>query len=446
MQGGSRMKRFIESQLEQWKESPRRKPLILRGLRQVGKTWSVKAFGNKCFEQTAIIDLERNPAWRAVFEGALNARRICADLEILTGQKIQPGKTLLFIDEIQSSPRAIAALRYFYEEMPDLHVIAAGSLLEFALKDVSVPVGRIQFLQIYPLCFAEYLEAIGNAEAAAVVLATPGPLSQTVHDYLITELRKYFFVGGMPESVQAYVDTGSLRESFDVHKELIETYRMDFAKYAPHADKLCLNSVFTTLSRNVGRQIKYARLAEGYSNPTLKKAFELLCLAGVVRKIPSVNPAGLPLGASASPGIFKVIMADIGLMQSLSGISVELEYTRNDLLQVYRGAMAEQFVGQEMLISQKGALYYWDRPAKSSMAEVDFLAVIDGIVHPVEVKSGASGSLKSLQLYLDSYANSGKAMVFSIRPFAKLPDTKITFLPLYFAMSATENQGKSAPV
>jgi len=431
------MKRFIDRQLEQWKESPRRKPLILRGLRQVGKTWSVKEFGKKCFDQIAVIDLERNPAWRTVFEGDLNARRICADLEILTSQKIQPGKTLLFIDEIQSSPRAIASLRYFYEEMPDLHVIAAGSLLEFALKDISVPVGRIQFLQIYPLCFAEYLEAIGNSEAAAVVLAPPAPVSQTVHEYLIGELRKYFFIGGMPESVQAYVDTGSLRESFEVHKELIETYRMDFAKYAGHADKLCLNSVLTTLSQSVGRQIKYARLAEGYSNPTLKKAFELLCLAGVVHKIPSVNPAGLPLGASASPGIFKVIMADIGLMRILSGMSVEMEYARSDLLQVYRGAMAEQFVGQEMLISQKDELYYWDRHAKSSMAEVDFLAVIDGMIQPIEVKSGASGSLKSLRLYLDNYGTRGKGLVFSMRPYAELPDRNMTFMPLYFAMSAT---------
>lgn len=429
------MKRLIEKQLEQWKENPRRKPLILRGLRQVGKTWSVKSFGNKNFDHIAVIDLERNPAWRKVFDGDLNARRICADLEIITSQKIQPGKTLLFIDEIQSAPRAIAALRYFYEEMPDLHVIAAGSLLEFALKDFSVPVGRIQFLQMYPLCFAEYLEAIGNEEAAGIILSAPGPVSQTVHDYLITELRKYFFVGGMPESVQAYKDTSSLRESFEVQKEIIETYRMDFAKYAPHADKLCLNNVFTNLAQNVGRQIKYTRLAEGYSSPTLKKAFELLCLAGVVRKIPSVNPSGLPLGASASPGIFKVIMADIGLMQYLSGMSVELEYLRSDLLQIYRGAMAEQFVGQEMLIAQKGELYYWDRQSKSSTAEVDFLAVIDGAVHPVEVKSGASGSLKSLHGYMSSYANSGNGLVFSMRPFAELPN--MTFLPLYFAMSAT---------
>jgi len=235
----------------------------------------------------------------------------------------------------------------------------------------------------------------------------------------------------------AYIDTGSLRESFEVHKELIETYRMDFAKYAGHADKLCMNSVLTTLSQSVGWQIKYARLAEGYSNPTLKKAFELLCLAGVVHKIPSVNPAGLPLGASAAPGVFKVIMADIGLMRSLSGMSVEMEYARSDLLQVYRGAMAEQFVGQEMLISQKDDLYYWDRHVKSSMAEVDFLAVVDGMIQPIEVKSGVSGSLKSLRLYLDNYGTNGKGLVFSMRPYAELPDRNMTFMPLYFAMSAT---------
>ena len=435
------MKRFIERQFAEWKESPRRKPLILRGLRQVGKTWSVKAFGKSSFDNTTVVDLERNPGWRTVFDGDLNARRICSELEILTGNKIQPGKTLLFIDEIQSVPRAITALRYFYEEMPDLHVIAAGSLLEFALRDISIPVGRVQFLQMYPLCFAEFLEAVGNTEAAGVVRAPPRPVSQMVHDYLIAELKKYFFVGGMPESVQAYCNTGSLRDAFDVQKELIEAYRMDFAKYAPHSDKLCLNNVLTTLSQSVGQQIKYSRLAEGYSNPTLKKAFELLCLAGIVRKVSSANPVGLPLGASASPAVFKAIMADIGLMQALSGMAVDQEYARNDLLQIYRGAMAEQFVGQEMLISQQGELFYWDRQAKSSMAEVDFLAVVDGNIHPVEVKSGVSGSLKSLHLYLESFGAGGKGMVFSMRPYSDLPDAGITFIPLYYAMSATGSGG-----
>lgn len=431
------MKRFIDRELKQWKESNRRKPLILRGARQVGKTYSLKEFGKNCFDNIAVADLERNPAWHRIFEGDLSARRICADLEILLKQKIIPGKTLLFFDEIQACPRAITGLRYFYEERPDLHVVAAGSLLEFALKEVSFPVGRIQFLHLYPLCFPEYLEAMGNAEAAAVILGAPKPLSQTVHNYICEELRKYFFIGGMPESVQAYLGTGSLQESFGVQTEIIEAYRMDFSKYTPQVDRYCLDSVITSLARGVGQQTKYARLGEGYSNSTLKKAFDLLCLANVVRKVPSVNPEGLPLGATASSKIFKAIMADIGLMQKLSGMSTDMEYTKTDLLNVYRGAMAEQFVGQEMMVSQKGELYYWDRQAKSSTAEIDYLSVINGRIHPVEVKSGASGSLKSLHMFLNSYKNSGKGIVFSVRPYADLPDKNITFIPLYFTFSAT---------
>lgn len=431
------MRRFIDRDLVQWKENNRRKPLILRGARQVGKTFSVKQFGENNFDSIAMVDLERNPAWHRLFEGDLSAKHICADLEILLKQKIIPGKTLLFIDEIQACPRAITALRYFYEELPDLHVIAAGSLLEFALKSTSFPVGRIQFLNLFPLCFAEYLEAIGNAEAAATVLGEPMPLSQTVHAYLCEELRKYFFTGGMPESIQAYARTGSLQEAFEVQAEIIEAYKMDFAKYTPQVNRYCLDSTFTALARSVGQQIKYARLGEGHTNPTLKKAFDLLCLANVVRKVPSVNPGGLPLKASASLKIFKALMVDIGLMQNLSGMSVDMEYAKGDLLNIYRGAMAEQFVGQEMAVSQKGGLYYWDRQAKSSSAEVDYLAVINGRIHPVEVKSGASGSLKSLHLFLDTYKNSGKGIVFSIRPYAYLPEKNIVFIPLYFAFSAT---------
>jgi len=431
------VRRFIDRELRQWKDSKRRKPLILRGARQVGKTYSLKEFGKKHFDTVAVADLERNPAWHRVFEGDLSAKHICADLEILLKQKIIPGKTLLFIDEIQACPRAITALRYFYEELPDLHVVAAGSLLEFAMKEVSFPVGRIQFLQLFPLCFAEYLEAIGNAEAAATVLGEPKPVSQTVHNYLCEELRKYFFTGGMPESVQGYARSGSLHESFEVQREIIEAYRMDFAKYTPQVDRYCLDSAFTALSRNVGQQIKYSHLGEGYSNPTLKKAFDLLCLANVVRKVSSANPEGLPLGASASSKIFKALMVDIGLMQNLSGMSVDIEYAEADLLNMYRGSMAEQFVGQEMVVSQKGGLYYWDRQAKSSSAEVDYLAVMHGRIHPVEVKSGASGSLKSLHIFLDTYKDSGKGIVFSVRPYADLPEKNISFVPIYFAFSAT---------
>lgn len=431
------MKRFIDQKLIKWVNSKRRKPLILRGARQVGKTYSLKRFGEKYFENLALLDLERNPNWHRIFEGDLDVSRIRADLEILLNQKIQPRKTLLFIDEIQACPRAIMSLRYFYEELPELHVVAAGSLLEFAFKDISVPVGRVQFLQLHPLSFAEYLLATGKDEAAEIVLSAPRVVPQAVHEFLCEELRRYFFVGGMPESVKAYAESRSLQESFEVQAGICETYRADFAKYSPRADKHCLNSVLTTVARSVGQQIKYARLADGYANPTLKKAFDLLCLSGVIRKIPSIDPSGLPLGASASAKIFKALMVDIGLMGHLTGMPVNIEYQKSDLLGIYRGALAEQFVGQEIVLSQQENLYYWSRRAKSSSAEVDYVAVIDGRIHPVEVKSGSSGRLKSLHLFLQTYQNSPGGIVFSTRLYEELSTQRVKFIPIYFALSAT---------
>jgi len=241
----------------------------------------------------------------------------------------------------------------------------------------------------------------------------------------------------MPESVATYVETGSMQESFEVQAEICDTYRLDFSKYSPHSNKHCLNAVLRTVARSVGQQIKYSRLADGYSNPTLKKAFNLLCLANVIRKVPSVDPSGLPLGATAAANIFKALMVDIGLMRHLTGMPVDVEYGKADLLNIYRGAMAEQFVGQEMVLSQKEDLYYWSRRAKSSSAEVDYVAVIDGRIHPVEVKSGASGRLKSLHLFLETYQNSPKGIVLSTRLYAELTEKNIVFVPLYFAFSAT---------
>jgi len=430
------MKRILDAHLLKWKDGPRRKPLVIRGARQVGKTYSVMNFGKTQFESIALVNLERNPEWHRLFEGNLAAARICADLEIVLGQRIVPGKTLLFIDEIQACPTAVNALRYLYEEMPDLHVIAAGSLIEFAMRDLAFPVGRLQFLHLRPLCFAEYLMATGAHEAAAVILGPPGAVSETVHAFLCDQLRRYFFIGGMPESVKAFVETGSMQEAFAVQAEICETYRLDFAKYKPRTDHRCLNGVLGAIARGVGQQIKYARLADGYANLTLKKAFELLCLANVVFKVPAADPSGLPLGAGASSKIFKAVMADIGLMRYLAGMPVDVEYAKADLLGVYRGAMAEQFVGQELALSQDQGLYYWSRGAKSSTAEVDYLAVADDQIHPIEVKSGATGTLKSLHLFLKTYPNCPDGMVLSMRPYAVLSDQKIRFIPLYFAFSA----------
>lgn len=431
------MKRFIDDELLRWKEKKRRKPLIIRGARQVGKTYSARAFGEKHFKNLALVDLERHPEWHKIFDGNLDAARICADLEILLNQKITPGETLLLMDEIQACPNALKSIRYFFEELPGLHLVAAGSLLEFVMNEISFPVGRMQFMYLQPMCFAEYLMATGNSEAAEIVKGRPGPLGDAVHAFLCDELRRYFFVGGMPESVESYAQTGSMRESFEVQAEICETYRMDFGKYRPQVDRQCLHQVLSSVARHVGFQLKYARLAEGFSNPTIKKAFDLLCLANVAVRIPAADPSGMPLEAGASPKRFKAILTDIGLMRYLSGMSVDVEYTRSDLLAIYRGAIAEQFVGQEMRISQNNSLYYWSREKKSSAAEVDYLAVIDGKIHPVEIKSGSSGSLKSLHLCLENYPNCPSGIVFSESPYAELPEQRIRFIPLYFAGSAT---------
>lgn len=430
------MRRFIETKLARWKEKKRRKPLVIRGARQVGKTWIIKQFGKTHFDITAVVDLEKQSQWHRLFQGNIDIKQIVSELEILTGQRIIPGKTLLFFDEIQACPRALTALRYFLEELPELHVIAAGSLLEFALREISFPVGRLQFMHLSPLNFAEFLLANGDEETASVILDKPKPTSPTVHEHILGKLRQYLFVGGMPESVKAFMDTGSLRESFDVQSELYETYRLDFAKYRPQADRHCLDLVLTATARSVGQQIKYSKLADAFSHTTLKKAFNLLGLANVVRRIPSVDPSGLPLEASASRKIFKAVMVDIGLLRYLSGMPIDIEFRESDLLTLYHGAMAEQFVGQEIISAQElPALHYWSRRKKSSSAEVDYVTVISGKVFPVEVKSGPAGRLRSLHLFLNTYSNSPRGIVLSTRRYAELPEQKIIFLPLYFAYS-----------
>jgi hypothetical protein len=429
------MKRFIEDQLIAWKGRRRRKPLILRGARQVGKSWSVADFGKRHFDRIHTVNLEKRPDWHGIFEGTLAARRILSQLEVVLNARIVPGKDLLFIDEIQSCPRAILALRYFLEDCPGLHVIAAGSLLEFVFKEISFPVGRIQFLEMFPMTFAEFLLATGKDKAAGIVTAPPSLQPESVHRMLLEELRNYFFVGGMPESVNAYAETGSFREAFDVHAEIVSTYREDFSKYAPYSDKRCLNTVLSNVARSIGSQIKYTRLAEGFSVPTIKKAFELLCMARVTHKVRACSPAGVPLESTANEKKFKALLVDLGLMQHLSGINPDLETAQADLLGLYEGAMAEQFVGQELLACGQTGPYFWAREARGSMAEVDFLVTLGRTIAPIEIKSGSAGRLRSLHLLLQSYPKVRRGIVLSTATYAELADQKLLFLPLYFAGS-----------
>ena len=426
------MKRLAEKQVFDWKDSPRRKPLIIRGARQVGKTWLVESFLAKQFDSFVKIDLEKRRDIHTYFEGNLDPKTILTYLELEVG-RIIPGKTLLFFDEIQACPRAIMALRYFYEERPELAVIAAGSLLEFAFGEISVPVGRVQYLHMHPMTFYEYLLAMGKEPMAEYVLKSPVDIAEEIQKKILNELRSYFFIGGMPECVKTFRDSSSMVEAFGVQSEILDSYRDDFSKYKPHIDTTCLDAVFLNVAKSIGEQLKYTRLNDGHSGQMNHKAFNLLAKAKVIHKIPACDPSGLPLGATANLKKFKSTMLDIGLLQRICQVPAELELKQENLLAMYRGKLAEQFVAQEMLVKNSSELFYWARDVRGSSAEVDYLAVRQGIIYPVEVKSGASGSLKSLHLMLEKYQNCPQGLVLYSGTYKELPEQKLIFMPLYCA-------------
>ncbi|MCF6332664.1 MAG: AAA family ATPase [Draconibacterium sp.] len=429
------MKRIIDDQLVEWKNRNRRKPLILRGARQVGKTYSLKFFGKKHFSETVFIDFEKFPEYTTIFDVDSDIQRIISEIEILTQKKLVVGKTLLVLDEIQLSPRAITSLRYFYEEIPELHVIAAGSLLEFAFSQISVPVGRVQFLFMYPMNFYEFLFARNFTDLAEILKEKPKKLSKVIHEKLKTELKKYFFTGGMPECVKVYTESADFIETSQVQSEIINSYRLDFAKYTPKIEINCLNSTLNAIGKSIGKQIKFSRLTSNFSSPTIKKALFMLEKARLIKVIYSVNPPGLPFKFSIKDSVFKAILLDIGLTQHLNGSDFKREFMKTELLNIYNGAIAEQFVGQELFMAQNDELFYWSRQAKSSNAEVDFLAEKNNNILGVEVKSGASGSLKSLHLLLKENPQIKQGIVFSSREYSEIPEQRLSFVPIYYAGS-----------
>jgi len=406
----------------------------MRGARQVGKTYLVKQFGQDDFKGNFhMVDFEKNPDWQTIFDKNLDPRRIISELEILLNASIKPGSDLLFFDEIQAAPKAIMSLRYFYEELPALHVIAAGSLLEFVMKDISFPVGRVQIMEMSPMNFYEFLLATDNDKAAESIVEKPRSLPDVVHQHLLDELRRYMYIGGMPECVRVWCNTGSMAEVFEVQSNLLQTYRQDFSKYAPFTDKRSLNHALSKIAQSIGHQIKYTRLSEEFTGPTNKKALELLQLARIIHKVRAASPASLPLAASVSDTRFKSLIVDIGLLRSLNEIPSNIEFTKNDLLAMYNGVLAEQFVGQEFLSTGIESLHYWSREAKSSSAEVDYLVVRNGEIYPVEIKGVAVGKLRSLHLLLNSFENIKEGFVLSTAPYGRIPEQRLTFLPLYYA-------------
>lgn len=428
------MERQLMQELERWRGASPHLPLLLRGARQVGKTYLVREFGARSFEDFVEVNFELAPEYVACFE-TLKPNEIISRIEMLADKNIVQGKTLLFLDEIQACPNAIAALRYFKEMLPDLHVIGAGSLLEFALhqEDMRMPVGRIQYLYMKPLSFQEYLTAKkhGNLINFIKTICLGDTIPSEIHERLLGLVREYMNVGGMPMVVERYLSTQSLRDCQNYQTLILRTFNDDFAKYAPSKNHKYLQLVFNKAPGMVGKQIKYSTISSEVQSVYLKGAIDDLRKAGVTLPIYATSGAGLPLNTYINEKKYKILFLDVGLVKRATKLDMALLF-EDDLMLLNQGAIAEQFVGQELLAYQdpfdEALLYYWAREEKSSTAEIDYLININRAIIPIEVKSGKTGSLKSLQLFMKEY-RSQVGVRISGQEFSKYEN--IVSIPFY---------------
>lgn len=401
------MHRFALQHLVEWKERLSRKPMVVRGARQVGKSHLVREFAKAAFASLAEVNFEQQPEAAALF-GSRHPEKIVSELGIWLGKSIAPGKTLVFLDEIQAVPDVLPALRFFHEQMPRLHVVAAGSLLDFALSDASgpVPVGRVEFLHLGPMQFEEFLLGVGDTRLCQFVQQydlnedIPGP----IHTRLMARLRTFLAVGGMPEAVAHYCRTGGYLEADMIKRSILATYQDDFAKYRRRADVERIRKVFRALPALVGKRFRYALVDREERSRELARALDLLCLARVAYRVRHSFSNMAPLAAQADDRRFKTLFLDVGLVSAALGLDIVGIERNGPLAPANSGGLAEQFVGQHLLYSapcwQEPELHYWEREARGSSAEVDYVVSEGQTVFPVEVKAGATGTLRSLHSFV----------------------------------------------
>lgn len=428
------IKRELFEHLLNWKKSSKRKPLILQGARQVGKSHLVRTLGES-FEGYVELNFEELPSAGKYFEEDLTPSRIIRDLQAFLGKAIVPGKTLLFLDEVQDCPNAIMALRYFYEKMSDLHIIAAGSLLQFQLEAIGVPVGRVEILHVNPLSFYEFLGAIGKELLQEEISQNllNGSLSDAAHKRLLEATSLYSLIGGMPEVVASYAAEEDLLATQRIQSQIINTYRQDFSKYASDNRLAHVRTVFDAVPRQLGNKFKYSNVDREARSSSISEALDLLVKAEVAKKIFHSSANGVPLGAERKIFDFKCAFVDIGLALRLLGLEYATVKQASALELVNHGALAEQFVAQELLAYRppfdEPALYYWRREEKGSNAELDYVIEHGSKVIPIEVKAGATGRLRSLILFLSEKPQHK----FGVRIYSGRykDDGKILHLPLY---------------
>ena len=434
------LSRNIESRLNTWKNEQDRYPLLIRGARQVGKSSLVRQFGKK-FQYYIELNLELNPELQQVFETNLQPKRICDELSLIYNIPVEPGKTLLFIDEIQACLPAISSLRFFYEQYPELHVIAAGSLLEFALSELpSFGVGRIRALFLYPFSFNEFLEAIGEKRLLIAIqnASSENPLSELVHKKALSLYKRFVIIGGMPKVLSHYIETGSLLKCQEILDDLFISLQDDFVKYKNRVSPLMLKEVFNSVVAQNASKFVYSKATPDLNRIQVKTCLELLSMAGLIYPVTHTSANGIPLGAEINTKFRKYIVFDTGLYQRILGLDLSDLLLKSDFNAINKGAIAELFVGLELMkiSDKKSELYYWQRESRNSQAEVDYIVQKNTTILPIEVKSGTKGSMQSLFLFLNE-KNLETGIRVSQENFSKY--FKIKVFPIYAVTNILSN-------
>lgn len=424
------MERIAMSELRAWKENPARKPLIIRGARQVGKTWLMKEFGRTEYERTAYINFESSKHLQSLFKDDYDTDRILTAIQIETGIQVEPGNTLIIFDEIQEASGAITSLKYFHENLPEYHLISAGSLLGVAMhQKSSFPVGKVDFMDLYPFSFQEYLRAMDLQSLLELVEKQDWKLLKSFNEKLIQNLRNYYFVGGMPEAVQSFKNMNNIQEVRKIQRAILEAYENDFSKHAPTSIvpriRMLWNSVPAQLTKE-NRKFMYGVIRTGARAKDYELALSWLEDSGLVYRVMRVSKPGIPLKAYEDPGAFKLFVTDVGLLGAMGDIDSKTLTDGNRIFEEFKGALTEQYVLQQLKTLKGLVVCYWS--AERSRAEVDFLVQYSGKVVPVEVKAEENLKAKSLKSFCEKY--SPETAVRTSMSFFR-EEVWMTNLPLY---------------
>ena len=400
------MYRIAIEKLYKWKENKRRKPLIIEGARQVGKTWLMKEFGKQAYENTVYINFDSNSRMAELFASDLDIERLILGLELYTGHKINPENSLLIFDEVQEVPRALTSLKYFCENAPQYHIVCAGSLLGIALhQGTSFPVGKVDFLKLYPLSFREFLMAVGKDQFAELLDKQDFQMITSFKQTYIDALKQYYFVGGMPEAVQAFSENKDFNEVREIQKRILDAYEQDFSKHAPNEIVPKIRMLWSSIPSQLAKENKkfiYGLIREGARAKEYESAIMWLSDCGLVHKISRINSPGVPLKAYEDLKAFKLFLVDVGLLGCMAGLRQRTLLDGNDLFVEFKGALTEQYVCQQLKTRDDLCVYYYTNDRGS--CEIDFVVETDENIIPVEVKAEVNLRAKSLKTYREKFS------------------------------------------